>query len=59
MCIRDRSGMGRYHSHDGFKNFSNPRAVFKDVGFKMDFSFDKIRPPYKEGFENFVKSILK
>ena len=53
------SGMGRYHSHDGFKNFSNPRAVFKDVGFKMDFSFDKIRPPYKEGFEKFVKSILK
>ena len=28
------SGIGRYHSLDGFKNFSNQRAVFKDVGFK-------------------------
>ena len=54
------SGMGRYHSQDGFKNFSNPRAVFKDVPFFMDnMAFGMIRPPYKEGFENFIKKILK
>lgn len=54
------SGMGRYHSQDGFKNFSNPRAVFKDVPFFMDnIAFGMIRPPYKEGFENFIKKILK
>ena len=54
------SGMGRYHSQDGFKNFSNARAVFKDVPFFMDnLAFGMIRPPYKEGFENFIKKILK
>ena len=54
------SGMGRYHSQDGFKNFSNPRAVFKDVPFFMDnMAFGMIRPPYKEGFETFIKKILK
>jgi len=53
-------GMGRYHSQDGFKNFSNARAVFKDVPFFMDnLAFGMIRPPYKEGFENFIKKILK
>ena len=40
------SGMGRYQSYDGFKNFSNPRAFYKDVGFKFDKLFDGIRPPY-------------
>ena len=34
------SGMGRYQSFDGFKNFSNHRAVYKDVGFKLDKAFD-------------------
>jgi len=53
------SGMGRYHSLDGFKNFSNPRAVFKDVSFKLDRAFNDIRPPYKNGFEKLVKSLLK
>jgi coniferyl-aldehyde dehydrogenase len=54
------SGMGRYHSQDGFKNFSNARAIFKDVPFFMDnLAFGMIRPPYKEGFENFIKKILK
>ena len=43
-----------------FKNFSNARAVFKDVPFFMDnLAFGMIRPPYKEGFENFIKKILK
>ena len=38
------SGMGRYKSFDGFKNFSNPRAYFKDVSFKLDKFFDAVRP---------------
>ena len=53
------SGMGRYHAYDGFKNFSNPRAFYKDVGFKLDKLFEGIRPPYKEGFEKLVKTLLK
>jgi coniferyl-aldehyde dehydrogenase len=53
------SGMGRYKSYDGFKNFSNPRAFYKDVGFKFDKLFDGIRPPYTKSIENLLKSLLK
>ena len=34
------SGMGRYQGYDGFKNFSNHRAVYKDIGFRLDRLFD-------------------
>jgi len=53
------SGMGRYQSFDGFKNFSNPRAFYKDVGFKFDKLFDDIRPPYTKSIENLLKRLLK
>ena len=53
------SGMGRYHAQDGFKNFSNPRAVFKDIGFKLDKIFEGVRPPYKDGCEKLIKSLIK
>ncbi len=53
------SGIGRYHSYDGFKNFSNQRAVFKDIGFKFDKLFETIRPPYKGSIEKVLKSLLK
>jgi coniferyl-aldehyde dehydrogenase len=54
------SGMGRYQSFDGFKNFSNHRAVYKDVGFKLDKFFDGIRPPYSsKKIEGLLKSLLK
>ena len=53
------SGMGRYQGYDGFKNFSNHRAVYKDVGFKFDKLFDGIRPPYKGNIEKILKALLK
>jgi coniferyl-aldehyde dehydrogenase len=53
------SGMGRYQSFDGFKNFSNARAFYKDVGFKLDKLFDDIRPPYTASIENLLKKLLK
>jgi|TARA_B110000967_G_scaffold68356_2_gene70653 coniferyl-aldehyde dehydrogenase len=53
------SGMGRYQAYDGFKNFSNHRAIFKDVGFKFDKLFDGVRPPYKGSIEKLLKSLLK
>ena len=53
------SGMGRYQGYDGFKNFSNHRAVYKDVGFKFDKLFDGIRPPYKGNIEKLLKALLK
>ena len=53
------SGMGRYKSFDGFKNFSNPRAYYKDVGFKLDKFYDAVRPPYKNNFEKVLKQLFK
>ena len=53
------SGMGRYQSFDGFKNFSNPRSFYKDVGFKFDKLFEGIRPPYTKSIENLLKGLLK
>jgi coniferyl-aldehyde dehydrogenase len=29
------SGMGRYQSYDGFKNFSNPRAFYKMLDLNL------------------------
>ena len=53
------SGMGRYKSFDGFKNFSNPRAYFKDVSFKLDKFFDAVRPPYKGNIEKVLQQLMK
>ena len=53
------SGMGRYKSFDGFKNFSNPRAYYKEVGFKLDKVFDAVRPPYKGDIEKVLKQLMK
>ena len=53
------SGMGRYQSFDGFKNFSNPRAYFKDISFKLDRFFDAVRPPYKKNIEKVLTKLLK
>ena len=53
------SGMGRYQSFDGFKNFSNPRAYFKDISFKLDRLFDAVRPPYKKNIEKVLTKLLK
>ena len=53
------SGMGRYQSFDGFKNFSNSRAYFKDISFKLDRLFDAVRPPYKKNIEKVLTKLLK
>ena len=53
------SGMGRIKSFEGFKNFSNPRAYYKDVSFKLDKFFDAVRPPYKGDIEKVLKQLMK
>ena len=54
------SGTGRYQSHDGFKNFSNARAVFKDVNSRWDkLLLGAIRPPYKHSIEKILKALMK
>ena len=53
------SGMGRYKSFERFKNFSNPRAYYKDISFKLDKFFDAVRPPYKGNIEKVLQQLMK
>ena len=53
------SGIGRYKSFEGFKNFSNPRAYYKEVSSRFDKLFDGVRPPYKGNIEKILKQLMK
>jgi coniferyl-aldehyde dehydrogenase len=52
------SGMGAYHGHDGFKEFSHKRSVFtqlpKDLG-----PMKAIRPPYGKAIRDYLATQLK
>ena len=50
------SGMGAYHGHDGFLEFSHSRAVYTQV--KGDL-LAVIRPPYGDKFRQFFNKRLK
>ena len=53
------SGIGRYKGYEGFLNFSNARAISKQVGSRFDKFFEAIRPPYKGDIEKVLKQIAK
>ena len=53
------SGIGRYKSFEGFKNFSNPRAYYKEVSSRLDKLFDGVRPPYNGNIEKIFKPLMK
>ena len=53
------SGSGRYKGEEGFKNFSNARAVYKQIGPRFDKLLSVIRPPYKGDIEKILKQIAK
>ncbi len=52
------SGMGAYHGHDGFKEFSHRRAIYtqlkKDLG-----PMQALRPPYGEGVAKYLAGAIK
>jgi coniferyl-aldehyde dehydrogenase len=52
------SGMGSYHGHDGFREFSHRKAVYtqikKDIG-----PLKALRPPYGAGIRKFLEGQLK
>jgi coniferyl-aldehyde dehydrogenase len=50
------SGMGRYHGHDGFLEFSHHKSVFKQMPVDA-LSF--LRPPYGRIFKAYSKYLLK
>ena len=51
------SGIGSYHGEEGFKTFSNAKAVYKQVGSRFDKLLSAIRPPYKGDIEKVLKQI--
>jgi len=52
------SGMGSYHGHDGFREFSHKKAVYsqlkKDIGPLV-----QMRPPYGAGFRKYLDGAIK
>ncbi|GAM99292.1 aldehyde dehydrogenase [alpha proteobacterium U9-1i] len=50
------SGMGSYHGHDGFLEFSHKKAVFRQTPSEVTAMF---RPPYGEAFRKQVAARLK
>ncbi|MGK0499549.1 MAG: coniferyl-aldehyde dehydrogenase [Oceanicoccus sp.] len=52
------SGMGAYHGHDGFKNFSHIKAIYKQS--KKDIAgMVGMRPPFGPKIEKTLKQMLK
>lgn len=50
------SGMGAYHGYDGFKQFSNARAIYYQTGVDLG---RIIRPPYGKLFDLFSKHLMR
>ena len=51
------SGIGSYHEEEGFKTFSNAKAVYKQIGSRFDKLLSAIRPPYKGDIEKVLKQL--
>lgn len=50
------SGMGSYHGHDGFLEFSHRKSVYTQTGSEM-IAF--LRPPYGEKFRKQIQGMIK
>ena len=50
------SGMGSYHGHDGFKEFSHKKSVYTQTGNEILAMF---RPPYGDTFRKQLAGRLK
>lgn len=50
------SGMGAYHGHDGFKEFSHQKAIYTQTGNEI---LAMMRPPYGEKFRKQVQGRIK
>jgi len=50
------SGMGAYHGHDGFLEFSHKKAVYRQTGNEI---IKLMRPPYGEAFRKQIGARIK
>ena len=51
------SGMGSYHGHDGFKEFSHKKAIYTQI--KKDIpQLKALRPPYGEGIRKYLAGAI-
>lgn len=50
------SGMGHYHGHEGFNEFSKLRPIFKQAGFSGILA---MAPPYGKTFEKMYNMMIK
>jgi coniferyl-aldehyde dehydrogenase len=51
------AGMGAYHGHDGFREFSHRKSVFHQM--KNDFGLRMLRPPYGTAITKYLASQIK
>jgi coniferyl-aldehyde dehydrogenase len=51
------AGMGAYHGHDGFREFSHRKSVYHQI--KSDTFLRMLRPPYGGGISKYLASQIK
>jgi len=51
------SGMGSYHGHDGFLEFSHKKSVYTQTGLEVILKM--LRPPYSDKFRKQIKGMIK
>jgi coniferyl-aldehyde dehydrogenase len=51
------AGMGAYHGHDGFREFSHRKSIFHQM--KSDFGLKMLRPPYGGAITKYLASQIK
>ena len=51
------AGMGAYHGHDGFREFSHRKSVYHQM--KSDMALRMLRPPYGGGISKYLASQIK
>lgn len=51
------SGMGSYHGHDGFKEFSHRKAVYSQI--KADKPLQQMRPPFGPGIRKYLDAQIR
>lgn len=51
------AGMGAYHGHDGFREFSHRKSVYHQM--KSDFGLRMLRPPYGGAISKYLATQIK